>query len=85
MKLKVLFFAKFKEEFKLSEDNVVLDDNEPTVLALLEVLRARGGVWSRELGEGRAFRIAVNHEMVDENTVLGLDDEVALFPPVTGG
>ena len=52
---------------------------------LLDWLRARGGVWAAELAEGRAFRMAVNQDLAAPDTPLHGGDEVALFPPVTGG
>lgn len=56
-----------------------------TVDGLLAWLRARGGVWAHELAMGRAVRVAVNHDLAQAATVIQRDDEVALFPPVTGG
>ncbi|HEY5366607.1 MAG TPA: MoaD/ThiS family protein, partial [Casimicrobiaceae bacterium] len=43
------------------------------------------GAWARELDAGRAVRVAVNQVMADPSTVVHAGDEVALFPPVTGG
>jgi len=56
-----------------------------TVGALVHRLRARGGAYAHELGEGRAFRVAVNHALATAERVLHDQDEVALLPPVTGG
>ena len=41
--------------------------------------------WAAELAEGRAYRLAVNQDMADLETALKDGDEVAVFPPVTGG
>lgn len=84
MNLKLLFFARLRETLGVSRDSFTL--NAPaTVADLLGALRDRGGVWATELATGRNFRIAVNQEMADLNTPLSEGDEVALFPPVTGG
>ena len=56
-----------------------------SVAALRTWLAARGGVWATELAPGRAVRIAVNHALAQPNTPVHAGDEVALFPPVTGG
>ncbi len=52
---------------------------------LRELLRARGSAWTQELAADRAVCIAVNQEMAEPETVLRDGDEVAFFPPVTGG
>jgi molybdopterin synthase sulfur carrier subunit len=46
---------------------------------------ARGGVWATALAQGRPIRVAVNQEMAEPSTTLRPGDEVAFFPPVTGG
>ncbi len=84
MTLKLLFFARLRENLGISREVFTL--NAPASVAeLLEHLRARGGVWATELAAGRNFRIAVNQEMATLNTPLNEGDEVAVFPPVTGG
>jgi len=55
------------------------------VAALLSWLRTRGGVWAAELAPGRAVRVAVNFDVARADTPIKAGDEVALFPPVTGG
>lgn len=84
MNLKLLYFARLREALGVSREALMLDA-PATVADLLDHLRAREGVWAIELAAGRNFRIAVNQEMADTNTALNNDDEVALFPPVTGG
>jgi molybdopterin synthase sulfur carrier subunit len=53
--------------------------------ALLAWLRDRGGAWASELAPGRAVRVAVNFDVARNDTPVRAGDEVALFPPVTGG
>ena len=56
-----------------------------SVAGLRTWLAARGGAWATELAPGRAVRIAVNHAVAQPDTPVRPGDEVALFPPVTGG
>ena len=56
-----------------------------TVATLLAALRERGGSFAEELADGRAFRVAVNQDVVDLDHPVQAGDEVAIFPPVTGG
>lgn len=83
MTLRLLYFARLRERFGVGEET--LEFGGATVADLLDQLRARGGVWSEELGAGRAFRVAVNQELAALDAVLPDGAEVAVFPPVTGG
>jgi|TARA_B110000483_G_scaffold149284_1_gene177887 molybdopterin synthase sulfur carrier subunit len=85
MEIKILFFAKLREAFDVSQEVIVIADTENKISDVLNVLRHRGDVWKRELDENKPFRIAVNQEMVSDDVLLKNADEVALFPPVTGG
>ena len=83
MKLRVLYFARLRERFGLAEET--LDFAGTTAADLVAHLQARGGVWAEELAGGRAFRVAVNQDIVALDAALTENAEVAIFPPVTGG
>lgn len=83
--LSVLYFARLKEAFGRGSERLQLPASVGTVAALREHLRARGGAWETELVPGKAVRVAVNQDMADAETPLRDGDEVAFFPPVTGG
>lgn len=83
MKLHVLYFARLRERFGHAEET--LDFNGATAADLVAHLQARGGVWAEELAAGRAFRVAVNQDIVTLDAPLPEQAEVAIFPPVTGG
>jgi molybdopterin converting factor subunit 1 len=84
MNCRVLYFARLRERFGVADEGVQLNP-AATVADLLEVLRARGGVWQQELGAGRPFRVAVNQDMAASDALIPDNAEVAIFPPVTGG
>lgn len=84
MNIRLLYFARLREVFGLGQENLELPS--PATLAdLLAALRGRGGVWAQELAPGRAFRVAVNQDIAGPEASLNEGDEVAIFPPVTGG
>jgi len=85
MKIKVLFFAKLRELFGTSQVDVTFTESNNKVSDVLAALRQKGEVWAEELNENKSFRIAVNQEMVTEDVMINEGDEMALFPPVTGG
>lgn len=84
MSVKVLFFASLREAVGLGEIEYELQPGAVSVAAVREALAARGGDWVA-LGPGRAVRAAVNQDMVPPSHVLRDGDELAFFPPVTGG
>jgi len=83
MSLRVLYFARLRERFGIADET--LDFNGVTAADLIAQLQARDGVWAEELAAGRAFRVAVNQDIVALDATLPDQAEVAIFPPVTGG
>ena len=85
MALSVLYFARLREALGLAHEEIAHGPTLMTVADLLDHLRGRGACWQEALASQRLFRVAVNQEMADAATALKDGDEVALFPPVTGG
>ncbi len=83
MPLKILYFARLREELGLASEEFA-SQGEATVGALAAALVARGGKW-QVLAQDQRLRVAVNQHMADAATPLKPGDEVAFFPPVTGG
>jgi sulfur-carrier protein len=81
----ILYFARLKEVFGRGSERVALPWSVNTVGALREHLLARGGAWEAELALTKPVRVAVNQEIAGPEARIGADDEVAFFPPVTGG
>ncbi|MEI6301718.1 MAG: molybdopterin converting factor subunit 1 [Betaproteobacteria bacterium] len=85
MSVKILFFAGLREQLGSGGEQLQLPPGVGTVAALRAHLMARGGAWQTALGEKRALRVAVNQDMAQADTPVKAGDEVAFFPPVTGG
>ena len=85
MALTVLYFARLRETLGVAQERMALTPAISTVAMLLDHLRSRGGHWQTALAPSQPFRVAVNHDLADAATALSDGDEVALFPPVTGG
>ena len=83
MKLRILYFAGLREQLGTAGED--LDASPTTVAGLRALLMARGGAWQSALAQGKALRVAVNQEMAQPTTPVEPGDEVAFFPPVTGG
>jgi len=86
LRVKLVYLARLREAFGCAAETLVLPAGAaPTVAAILDHLRARGGAFAHELAPGRAFRVAVNHAMAAVDAKVQAGDEVAILPPVTGG
>lgn len=80
--IKILFFAQVRE--LVGCDSMVCETDFPTVEALRQHLAAQGDRWALALEDGKLLA-AVNQTLVSFDHPLSAGDEVAFFPPVTGG
>jgi molybdopterin synthase sulfur carrier subunit len=85
VKVRLLFFASLREQLGSSGEEVELPSEVATVAALREHLVQRGGAYGKAFGGKALVRAAVNQDMVQPSARLKAGDEVAFFPPVTGG
>ncbi len=83
--LTLVYLARLREAFGCASERAEPPPEVKTVGALRAWLAARGGAWAAELAPGRAVRIAVNPELAEPDAPVRPGDEVAFFPPVTGG
>ncbi|WP_152208508.1 molybdopterin converting factor subunit 1 [Marinobacter changyiensis] len=79
----VRFFARLREALDTDQLSMELPTGS-NAGQVLETLARRGGEWSQLTG-GTPLMIAVNQAMARPSTPLNNNDEVAVFPPVTGG
>lgn len=85
MKVKLLYFASLRERFGTGEETLELPGDQSRVAALIDTLRGRGGAWAELLATDHPYRVAVNQQLAGLVSPLRDGDEVAIFPPVTGG
>ena len=83
--MKILYFAWIQSKVGLSEEIVDIPDDISTVRKLLEWLRQRGPQHADALRDETVVRVAVNEEYASLDAPVSNQDEVALFPLVTGG
>ncbi|MEO5343846.1 MAG: molybdopterin converting factor subunit 1 [Gammaproteobacteria bacterium SHHR-1] len=82
--IRLLYFASLRERLGCDSEELPLPQ-PATVQGLIEQLAARGGVWAEALQGATPVLAAVNQDMARPEQPLNEGDEVALFPPVTGG
>ncbi|MGH1430229.1 MAG: molybdopterin converting factor subunit 1 [Neptuniibacter sp.] len=83
--LKLVFFASLRERLGTEGENLELPDGVSTVAELISYLvKERGPIWQQVLQSAQVL-VAVNQEMCDPGEQITSGDEIAFFPPVTGG
>lgn len=81
----VLYFARLRESLGQSCEQIALPATVRDLEGLRTLLVARGGAWQDELAHDKRVRAAVNQAMVHGDSPIADGDEIAFFPPVTGG
>lgn len=82
--IRLRFFASLREQLGVGEEQVELPAGVGDVAGLTGWLQARGRTWHEALADER-LRVAVNQAIVRDDAAVRDGDEVAWFPPVTGG
>jgi molybdopterin synthase sulfur carrier subunit len=83
--MQLLYFGWVRGKIGIPAETVDLPDDIHDVAGLVDWLKARGGGYAEALAEAEAVRFAVNQELTDLDQAVKNGDEVALFPPMTGG
>ena len=83
--MKILYFAWVRQKIGRSEENVDAPASVRTAGELATWLMRRGNGYAEAFADLKRLRVAINQEHSNFNTPLEAQDEVAFFPPVTGG
>ena len=83
--LNIHYFASFREAMSKAHDQLELPQNVSTVAELIEHLRITDPAFKALLEADSKLLVAVNQTVVSTHKALSADDEVAFFPPMTGG
>lgn len=85
MRIRLRFFASLREITQWDDQPFECAAEALTLAELRSLLSARGEHWAKALAPERAIRGAINQRMANDSDVVRDGDEVAFFPPVTGG
>jgi molybdopterin synthase sulfur carrier subunit len=83
--LRLLYFAWLRERVGKAEEDVALPASVRTVGELMAWLAARDPAHGAAFAKPGLIRAAVNQEFAGPEARVAAGDEVAFFPPVTGG
>ena len=83
--MKLLYFAWVRQRIGTGAETLDVPSDVATVDELIDWLRNRGPGYAEAFKDTRAIRFAVNQEYVEPSHPVSSSDEIAFFPPVTGG
>ena len=83
--INIKYFARLSENLGSKGEEIEFGEQSKTVNAVIQLLIDRGEPWITEFSAETKVLVAVNYEVCQTDTQLKEGDEVAFFPPVTGG
>ena len=83
--MQVLYFGWVRARIGHGKEELELPANIDTVAGLIDWLKSRGDGYARAFEDAAAIRAAVNQDYVPFDHPVADGDEIAFFPPVTGG
>ena len=83
--MKILYFAHFREKTNIAEETIDLPNDVTNVETLIDWLVERNDSFADAFFDREHVRVAVNQEHVEFDMPVKVDDEIAFFPPMTGG
>ena len=83
--MKILYFAWLRQRTGIGEEDVSPPESVRDVASRVDWLKQRNPAFAEALADTSTLRVAFNQEFASFDTALNGTEEVALFPPMTGG
>jgi molybdopterin synthase sulfur carrier subunit len=83
--IKLLYFAWVRDRIGLAEESVATPNSVTDVASLMIWLKSRGPRYETALKNDKVVRVAINQRFAKPEDPIAPGDEIAVFPPVTGG
>ena len=83
--MRILYFAWMREHTGCSAEEIQLPEKVGTIAELAEYLRSCSAGHEAALRNMKTVRVAINRRYAKLDNAVSAEDEIAFFPPVTGG
>lgn len=83
--MKLMYFAWLRQRIGTGQEDVDVPGDVTTTAELIDWLTARGGGYAEAFKDRTAIKVAVDQEFADFESPIRGANEIAFFPPVTGG
>lgn len=83
--MKILYFSWIKDKLGKSQEMVQIDNNIKNVENLIEFLKNKNEDYMKVFNDTSSIKVSINMEIASMNDNINDEDEVAFFPPMTGG
>jgi len=83
--MQIKYFSWVKDQIGEESENITITENIITVKDLINYLKKKNDKYAKAFADDSVIRCAVNMEVTDLNHKISDNDEIAFFPPMTGG
>lgn len=83
--MKILYFASLRERLNRNDQTVVVPDGVTSVNQLIDWLGSEDEAFALAFENREIIKVALDEELADHNAQLGDTQNIAFFPPMTGG
>ena len=83
--MRILYFAWLRQKTGIDSEELEMPSHITDVAGLIEWLKERNENFAEALSDFESIRVAVNQEFAEPDALVAQGDEVAIFPPMTGG
>jgi len=81
----ILYFASLRETLDTEREHLLLQGQITTIAELKQELAGRSATWQQAFTSGQPLLVSINQQMAADDSPITDSDEIAFFPPVTGG
>ena len=83
--MNILYFSWIKDKLGKTKENIAIDENINSVDELITFLKSKDETYKEVFKDISSIRVSINMETANIDDPISINDEIAFFPPMTGG